>query len=731
MAQAPSRPALAPLKQVQAILILAQASFLLTAAACSDSNPSTERDPSAAFDGNLWLVTLDTTRADRLGCYGHGAARTPRLDALANSGIRFDRAYAHAPITLPTHASLFTGTFPPEHGIHDNGRVALGGDLTTLAEVFRAKGYRTGAFVSAIALDGSFGLDRGFQIYDDRLGQPRQAGQRVLDRPASEVVDAALEWLDRDTGPFFLWTHFYDPHAAYEPPVEHRLPDAYDGEVAYVDAQIGRLVDWLGSRDRLESTLIVAIADHGESLGEKGEQTHASLIYEGTQRIPWIMNSPGRISPGQVSTELVQQVDFLPTLMEFYDWSVPEAVSGRSLVPLLRGEQLEARPIFMESEYAALNFGWSSLRGLVDGPWKYIQAPTPELYNLVEDPGELTNLAGERDELVRQLDDKLTALLASMGSYAVANAEVDAQMSEGLSDLGYVQGGTASGQSGEANTSSINPMERIEYLELYHGAVGLANQGRFEEMVAPLERVVEACPEGAGFRALLGDTYRRLERWEDARAQLKKALEISPNYDPAHFYFGIYYELRSEIDAALASYRENLRIRPEYVPAREAVARLLFGRGDIEEALSEYERIVEYDPNQSRHWVTRANLEGMLGKSQARRESMEQALAVSANDLDARDFCAWVLASSSDEILRDGAKALAIAEANVERTRRQVPRFLDTLAAAHACLGDFDEAIEVAEEAKSLAESAGDKNLAQEVAAHLASYRAGEALREN
>ncbi len=716
-------------RPVQFITLQVALLAALTGAGCSDAGAPTDPGSQSTARPNLLLVTLDTTRVDRLGAYGHLAAQTPRLDELADRGLRFERAYAHAPLTLPTHASLFTGTFPPEHGIHDNGRNALGEQLTTLAEIFSARGFSTGAFVSAIALDGSFGLDRGFDIYDDDLGSMGPGGTRLLDRPASEVVDSALSWLATCKSPFFAWVHFYDPHADYSPPADFTLEDPYDGEIAYVDAQLGRLLGWLESRRLAKETLIVVIADHGESLGEKGEHTHASLIYEGTQHIPWVMTWPGQIVAGSRSDDLVQQVDLLPTLMELYDWSVPEAASGRSLVPLLRGDSLEPAPIYVESEYCALNFGWSPLRGIIEGNWKYIDAPTPELYDLSSDPGETQNLAESAAEVAARLQGRLRALLDSMESYAPAAVVLEEGMSEGLSDLGYVQG--AGEISLDASGLLINPIERIEYLELYHAAVGMANHGRFAEMIEPLEQVVSACPESAGFRALLGDAYRRLERWDQAREQLEAALEIAPSYDPAHFYLAAFHETRGELDPALASYRENLRLRPEYVPAREGVARILAEQEDLSAALTEYQEIVRLDPNQARHWITIAGLEQRVGNTARRKQAIERSLELADGDLSTRDYCAWVLATASDDELRDGERALALAQELVEETGGRVPRLLDTLAAAQAETGSFSAAITNAEKAIELADALQDPLLMEQTAAHLELYRGGKPVRED
>jgi len=702
------------------------ATLLLVAASCT---PAPDAGEGALAAGtNLLLITLDTTRADRLGCYGHAAARTPNLDALAARGVRFDRAYAHVPLTLPTHASLLTGTLPPEHGIHDNGRTALGAELTTLAEVYAARGYRTGAFVSAIALDASFGLNRGFDVYDDDLGGAEPAGQRQLDRPAAAAVDAALAWLAADTlQPFFAWVHVYDPHAEYAPPAEFALPDAYDGELAYVDAQIGRLFAWLESERLVERTLVVVVADHGESLGEKGEHTHASLIYDGTQRIPLIVALPEGHSAGTVCAGPVQQADLFPTLMELHDWASPGQVSGRSFAPLLHGGTREDRAIWIESEYAALNFGWSPLHGVVSGPWKYIEAPTPELYDLLEDPAERNDLAAERPEVVARLASELADLRASLRAFEAPSAGSNGALSRELASLGYVQGVASPGSS----ASDVNPVEHIEVLELYHEAIGLLNRGEYERMIPLLERVVTEFPNAAGFRTQLGDAYRRTGRADEARTELERAIELDPGYDPAHFYLGELERSAGDPAAARSRYERVLELRAEYVPAREALAQLSLAAGDVEAALKEYERIAELDANAPRFRLVIADLALALEQPVRRAEALRAAAALAPDDVALQNLAAWSWATTPVAELRDGERALALARTCVERTDRADPTTLLVLAAALAETGEFERATATLDEALELARDPQLAAFAQELALYREQLEQRLPLREN
>ncbi|MFT7485378.1 MAG: choline-sulfatase [Candidatus Paceibacteria bacterium] len=677
---------------------------------------------------NVLLVTMDTTRADRIGSYGHSAAQTPVLDGLAREGVRFSRAYGHVPLTLPTHASILTGTLPPEHGIHDNGRRALSNELTTLATVFKQRGYRTGAFVSAIALDRSFGLDQGFDVYDDELNSGTVKAGRIIHRAGDQTTDRALQWLQQGEQPFFLWVHYYDPHAEYSPPVEFAGLDAYDGEIAFMDREVGRLLDWLETNRLRANSLVVAIADHGESLGEKGEHTHASLIYDGTQRIPFLLSSPGCLPAGLELQQPVGQSDLFPTLMELFDWATPVQVSGTSLVPLIRGESAESRDIWLESEYAALNFGWSPLHGIVHERWKYIAAPTPELYDLLADPGELNNLAASDPALVERLQARMQRLLDSLGTFGSDLAQTGPDLAKGLSSLGYVQGLGNSGP--DSNSSTINPIEHIDTLEQYHAAIGFGNVGEYKRMLVPLEKVAAAFPDAAGFRTQLGDVYRRLGRLEEARRELDAALELNVAYDPAHFYLAELERGLGNYPEAIRGYRANLVLRPDYLPARERLGALLALTDETIEALAIFQALVTLESKQPRHWLSLADVQRMLGKTVEQVRSLEQALSLDPGDLGTQNLLAWVLATSRDNGVRNGARARLLAEGCVEASGRGHPEPLLTLAAALAETGDFAAARSIIREAIELAKTSRPPETVTDLQTHEQVLLAGKPLRE-
>jgi arylsulfatase A-like enzyme len=340
----------------------------------------------------LVIITLDTTRADRLPAYGFSSVATPAIDSLTSRGVVFDDASSVAPLTLPAHTSLFTGLYPAAHGVRENGGRALDPSHTTLARLLHDRGFHTAAFVGSVVLAGDRGLSRGFDVYDDGRGNGTPVPKR---RAGSEVVDRARAWIDGlDGKPFFLWVHLYDAHAPQSLPLELRRTygDRYEGGIAYIDAQIGRLLDALARRHLQSTTVIVVAGDHGESLGEHGEKEHGIFLYESTLRVPLVVCAPG-VTARRVAG-VTSLVDLFPTVLRLLGGAVPAAGDGVSLMPALNGGRLPERAVYAESLYAA-HFGWGPLRMIRDGQFKFIDAPTPELYDLERDPNERQNLADE------------------------------------------------------------------------------------------------------------------------------------------------------------------------------------------------------------------------------------------------------------------------------------------------------------------------------------------------
>ena len=411
--------------------LLAVAAALAVPVACALA-------PRAPRPQNLVIVTLDTTRADRLPMYGYASVATPALDRLAREGVVFDEAMTVAPLTLTAHSSLFTGLYPPRHRVRDNTDAALDPAHTTMAEVWRANGFRTAAFVGSTVLASDRGLAQGFDVYDDGSAPGRPAPRR---RPGNEVVDRALAWLDAGaTSPFFLWVHLYDVHGPQKLPDEYRRVyggDPYVGGIAFADAQIARLVRALERTHVLDKTAVVVAGDHGESLGDHGELEHGLFVYESVLHVPLVIRSPG-VAPGRIST-LTSLVDVLPTALDLFHFgSMP--IDGRSLLPALRGRPMPERPAYAESMYA-LHFGWSPMRVLRDGRFKLIDAPRPELFDLETDPFEEHDLAGSRPATVIAMQTGLRAFDDAGLSDAIGAAtSPPSEVRERLAALGYASG---------------------------------------------------------------------------------------------------------------------------------------------------------------------------------------------------------------------------------------------------------------------------------------------------
>ena len=400
----------------------------------------------------LVVVTLDTTRADRLPVYGFRGVATPALDRLSREGVVFDRAMTVAPLTLTAHTSLFTGLYPPAHGVRDNADAPLDSAHATLAEMLHSSGFRTAAFVGSTVLGAGRGLARGFDLYIDGGSAAGAAPRR---RPGNEVMDEAIAWLEaRNAAPFFLWVHLYDVHAPQTLPDDFRRKygDSYEGAIAFVDLQIARLVDALDRGRRLDTTAVVVAGDHGESLGEHGEVEHGIFVYEGAVHVPLIARIPG-VAPRRVS-DVVSLVDVLPTIVDVF--GIPPAkTDGVNLVPVLRGERtLAPRDVYAESMYAS-RFGWSPLRMVRIGNLKFIDAPRPELYDLDVDPFEEDDLSRERPSVVAEMRAAIAGI--DDGVLPAATEQPASAQRRALASVGYVSGARTS-----AGAAALDPKDHIE-----------------------------------------------------------------------------------------------------------------------------------------------------------------------------------------------------------------------------------------------------------------------------
>ena len=406
---------------------------------------------------NLLFITLDTMRADRLPAYGFSGVDTPALDRLAAEGVVFEQAFASVPLTLPSHASIFTGLYPPHLNLRDNVSPPLAPEYTTMAEALRERGLMTGAFVASGVLGPSRGLDQGFVVYNDAVNEGCSGAPRAR-RPANEVVDEALAWLSEQTTPFFAWVHLYDSHRPYQLPPEYhgRYDDPYIEAIAFEDTQIARLIAHLEARGILDRTLVVVTGDHGESLGDHGEDSHGVFVYQEALHVPLILRGP-RLLPRRVGA-VTRLVDLMPTVLELFGAPLPE-VDGESLTPFFSRAGVDPRlEVYAESLYSQ-RFGWSGLRSLRADRYKVIEAPRPELYDLHNDPWEERNIFEEKPKVATAMLERLEAIAGPAGQAALHRPAIDPAAAERVASLGYVGGGSVPGPS--STPSNLDPKDHI------------------------------------------------------------------------------------------------------------------------------------------------------------------------------------------------------------------------------------------------------------------------------
>jgi arylsulfatase A-like enzyme/Flp pilus assembly protein TadD len=562
--------------------------FLLAAAFASLAacRGGTTRPPERP---NLLLVTLDTVRADRLGAYGYRDGSTPNFDRLAGEGLLVRQAVAVAPLTLPSHASLMTGQAPPRHGVRDNADYRLPEGAVTLAEHLRGLGYRTAASVGAAVLSSRLGIAQGFDRYDEprsRTGPaPATGGVRFEDlaeRDAAAVTDDALAALDAmGEDPFFLWIHYFDPHADYAPPEPWRTRFSerpYDGEIAWVDSQFGRVLDALTAKGLDRRTVVIVTSDHGESLGEHGEATHGVFVYDATVRVPWIVRFPGIVGPGIRYEGLMSGIDLAVSVLSLMGLPPMPSAGGTDHATGWRGGPApDAPPAYAESLFGKRAYGWAALRSLRTLHEKFIEAPIPELYRLDDDPGELRNLAAGRLDDVNRWDARLRDAVDAMGrpEGGAEHASTAAER-EILESLGYV--GSAAGASRRG--AGPDPKAMIGAHERYLEAQGLVARGRTREAATVLEEVLADDPANPAALSLLGSIRFAGGGAPSGLAALEEAARLAPGVFENQSHLANAYHEAGRFEDAGRAYRAALAIRPRDPRTLQGLGRALLASGD-------------------------------------------------------------------------------------------------------------------------------------------------------
>ena len=560
------------------------------------------------------LITMDTTRADKLGAFGGDPGTTPALDTLARHGVVFQNAYSHAPLTLPSHASLMTALTPARTGVHENITFALDAAPPTLAEALAGRGYRTGAFVSTLILEHRYGLARGFEEYDDRMDGEEGDGA-VPQRRGDETVDRALTWLATDrTKPAFLWIHLYDPHTPYDPPepfASRFKGRRYDGEVAFMDFQIGRLLAAIA--DRRRPTLVAALADHGESLGEHGEPTHGFFVYDATQRVPLILSLPGYLPSNATVEPVVRVVDVMPTLLEIAGLPAPGGLDGQSLVPLVT-ERTTASPgpAYLEAYTSRFWWGARELLGLRTGPWLFVQAPRPEIYDRDADPAESVNLASERPGELAKLGSQLKAL-APKGDVFARRIPVDEETAERLQALGYAAGGTQGPVESEEHLP--DPKEYAPLLAKAEQGYALAQQRQYAKALEAFQEILRAAPRVAAARRETGKMLLALERYDEAYAAFRQLRDQYPAEVAYHIDLARTRFRQGRKREALELVQSSLQAFPASVALLENAGIVLESLGRAREAEDMLRRAVEVGPEARKPRLLLAKLLDKQGRA--------------------------------------------------------------------------------------------------------------------
>ncbi|MGE5358644.1 MAG: sulfatase-like hydrolase/transferase [Bacteroidales bacterium] len=571
---------------------------------------------------NLLLITLDTVRADHLGSYGYKLGSTPGLDRIAREGVRFTDATANAPLTGPSHAALLTGVYPARYGVRDNATTPIPAERTTLAQILKNAGYQTGGFVGSFILDRAYGFDHGFDEFDSRFSGFITQQKMKASRTADDVLKAALPWIGQVPAgkPFFAWIHFYDAHTPYSPPAPYSATfrtHLYDGEIAYVDNAVGRLLAALERKGVLEQTLVVAIADHGESLGEHGEAEHGLFLYDGVLRIPWLVRLPGHARAGSVVSEQVRAVDLMPTVLQLLGVRTPGGLDGVSVVGPLEGRPRNNVPLsYAESFYGRFHHGWSETYSVRVGEWKFIDAPRSELYDLRTDKRETANIIDRQQGVAGRLGNDLHQIVAGLGSGAVTQARTpDRETMERLRSLGYV--GFAS-PSGSSAGRGPDPKDKIGELEsfnrLLRAAATALRQNRPDTAIVSLKQALSIDDRSYDAHLLLGDVYTQRRQYDQALGEYDAASLINPGIIDPLLAAADVFLTRGNVGAALDRIKQAESISPEAheIPLFRGIIAEIEGRPA--EALELYQKAVRANPSDPRSKARLANVAQGLGR---------------------------------------------------------------------------------------------------------------------
>jgi choline-sulfatase len=630
-------------QSLQIVFILLIASFL-TPVAGSGAFAADSPKPKTARP-NVILITIDTTRADRMGFLGSDRGLTPNLDAVAKQGIVFTRAYSHVPLTSPSHATILSGTYPQFNHVSDLGD-AIGKDIPYLPAILHQNGYATAAFVGGAVLDpkgAAPGFDRGFDSYDAGFHEqsPGESRYDSVERRANVVIDHAIAWLAKHPKrPVFLWVHLYDPHDPYDPPEPYKTKyttNPYDGEIAYTDANVGRLIEELRKRAIYDNSVIAVMADHGEAFGEHGEREHGIFLYDETIHVPLLLKLPAQRNAGTRVEERVGLADVAPTILQTLKIATPAQMQGASLTPPIgHAPEPSDRSIYAESEYAHIAYGWAVLRSWRAGKYLYVQAPRRELYDQATDPGALKNLAPDAAAVADTLSSQLDDFHRKTSGSVVAKSAIDQKAADNLRALGYVssQGGPPEDRSKPA----IDPKDHIEVANLMHEGLIDIQEQRLPDAVTKLRKAVEQDPNVGMVYLELGNALLQARQTSDAIPVLRKATELMPDAGPAHARLGLALMDTRDWAGAIKEFQAALAHKEDTAELHLNLGIALARNSRTFDAGPELETAVKMDPASFRANLEAGRILGMQNKFDAALPYLQQAVLLNPNSQDAHHF---------------------------------------------------------------------------------------------
>lgn len=583
-------------------------------------------------DFNLLIITIDTLRADHVGVYGYKKIKTPNIDTLGKNGVLFSQAFCHVPLTLPSHCSLFTGALPIFHGVRDNG-YRLPSFNVTLVEIMKEKGYKTAAFVGAFPLDSRFGLDNGFDVYDDLYGSKNIVRDlSFIERKAEEVNEKAMEWLVQNQNKkFFIWIHYFDPHTPYEPPPPFKneyIGREYDGEIAYTDAIIGELIDKLDQLKLTDHTLIILTSDHGEGLGDHNETTHGIFVYDSTLRVPLIFHNPKMLPKNRVVPDQLGLIDIMPTVLDLMGFEKKPDVQGKSFKSaIFKGKSSPDKFVYIESVAAMMDRNWAPLQGIRSQEWKYIDAPIPELYDLKNDPEEENNIIGSNPRIAKRLRKELQKAIkdhSSPRSSHVFKTEIDEETREKLISLGYITGRTIESQNERPDPKTMIEVDNIFNEAIIASEIGkleMASQlydkvlekqpnfligyeyaaynfykmGKIEAAIKLLEKAISLNLTNNSLLARLGLYYQELGKFEDSKQILERVIQQDKSYAEAYNYLGVTYYKKDQLTKAIDSFKQALTLDKDYAMAMNNLGNCYLALKKYDLAEEEYKKAISVD----------------------------------------------------------------------------------------------------------------------------------------